>query len=70
MGGEIDIVGHLHNDNVSVVFATLNDVLFIAHLGRPLGDEELDPSLFSRGVVGGGLDIEVVAGRMDGITRT
>ena len=62
MGGEIDIVGHLHNDNVSVVFATLNEVLFIAHLGRPLGDEELDPSLFSRGVVGGGLDAEVVAG--------
>ena len=62
MGGEIDIVGHLRNDNVSVVFATLNDVLFIAHLGRPLGDEELDPSLFSRGVVGGGLDTEVVAG--------
>ena len=62
MGGEIDIVGHLHNDNVSVVFATLNEVLFIAHLGHPLDDQELDPSLFSRGVVGGGLDAEVVAG--------
>jgi len=62
MGGEINIVGHLHNDNVSVVFATLNEVLFIAHLGRPLGDADLDPTLFSRGVVGGGLDNQVVAG--------
>lgn len=62
MSGEIKIVGHLHDDDVSVVFATLDDVLFIAHLGHSLGDHEIDPSLFSRGIVGGGLDNQTVAG--------
>ncbi len=60
MGGEFQVVDHLYNNNTSVVFAVYNHQLFIAHLGQSLGETDIPPSLLSRGVLGGGLDTEIV----------
>ena len=53
------IIGHLHNDMTSIVIATDGSIPFIAHLGAALGDVDIDSVLLSRGIAGGGLDIEV-----------
>lgn len=58
---ETMVIGHLHNRDTSLVIATDGAMPRIAYLGKFLGTAELDPSLFSRGIPGGGLDSEVHA---------
>ena len=62
MSGDIQVVDHLFNNDTSVVFATRDGVLYIAYFGVSLGDVHIDASVLSRGVMGGGLDTEVVPG--------
>jgi len=62
MSGDIQVVDHLFNNDTSVVFATRDGVLYIAYFGASLGDVHIDASVLSRGVMGGGLDTEVVPG--------
>ena len=60
MSGDTEVISHLFNEHTSVVFAARDNVLFIAHLGASLGAGDIEPSTLSRGVMGGGLDHEIV----------
>lgn len=53
------VVAHLRNNLASVLIAEHKGVPFIAHLGGPLSSGSIDTYLLQRGVLGGGLDIEV-----------
>lgn len=54
------VLGHLWSDQTSLLVASRDGQPYIAHLGEPLGPSDIDPALLSRGIVGGGLDVEVV----------
>lgn len=54
------VLGHLRSNETSLVIAVTDGIPWIAHLGGSLGSSSIDPNLLSRGVVGGGLDLEVV----------
>ena len=58
---ETMVIGHLHHRDTSIVVTTDGAMPRIAYLGKFLGAAELDPSHFSRGVLGGGLDTEIHA---------
>ena len=60
MSGGTQVVDHLFNDRTSVVLAVRDGIPFVAHLGAPLSDVTIEAGVLSRGVVGGGLDLEVV----------
>jgi alpha-galactosidase len=65
MSGAIRVIDHLWNEHTSVIVATRDDILFIPYIGPSLctadefDDFRIDPMFFARGIVGGGLDIEV-----------
>ena len=65
MSGAIRVIDHLWNEHTSVIVAARDDILFIPYIGPALcaADEfdtfRIDSSFFARGIVGGGLDIEV-----------
>jgi alpha-galactosidase len=65
MSGAIRVIDHIWNEHTSVIVAARDEILFIPYIGPSLCDEEefyefrIDPTHFARGVVGGGLDIEV-----------
>lgn len=59
---EVTVLGHLRSPDTSLVIAARDGQPYIAHLGRPLGSADIDPSVLSRGITGGGLDLEVVPG--------
>lgn len=67
MSGDIRIIDHLWNEFTSVVVAARDGILFVPYIGPSLcsADEfetfRIDSSFFARGVVGGGLDVEVTA---------
>lgn len=57
---DVRVLGHLWSDQTGLVVASRDGQPYIAHLGEPLGPGDVDPAILSRGVVGGGLDVEVV----------
>jgi alpha-galactosidase len=65
MSGDIQVIDHIWNEHTSVVVAARDGILFIPYIGHSLCDEEefedfrIDAALLSRGIVGGGLDLEV-----------
>ena len=65
MNGDVKVIDHFWNEQTSVVLASRDGILFIPYIGPSLCDEDefddfrIDASFFSRGVVGGGLDLEV-----------
>ena len=65
MSGDIQIIDHIWNETTSVVVAARDGILFIPYIGASLCTEEefedfrIDTAFLSRGIVGGGLDIEV-----------
>ena len=65
MSGAIRVIDHIWNEHTSVIVAARDEILFVPYIGPSLCDEEefyefrIDPTHFARGVVGGGLDIEV-----------
>jgi alpha-galactosidase len=65
MSGAIRVIDHLWTEHTSVVVAARDEILFIPYIGPSLCDADeyedfrIDPTFFARGVVGGGLDIEV-----------
>jgi alpha-galactosidase len=65
MSGAIRVIDHLWNEHTSVIVAARDDILFIPYIGPSLcsadefDDFRIDSSFFARGIVGGGLDIEV-----------
>jgi alpha-galactosidase len=65
MSGDIQVIDHIWNEHTSVVVAARDGILFIPYIGPSLCDEEefedfrIDAALLSRGIVGGGLDLEV-----------
>jgi alpha-galactosidase len=65
MSGDIQVIDHIWNETTSVVVAARDGILFIPYIGTSLCTEEefddfrIDTTFFSRGIVGGGLDIEV-----------
>ena len=53
------VLAHLNNQKTSVVVAAHSGVPYLAYIGPSLADSEIDTSLLQRGVLGGGLDVEV-----------
>lgn len=60
MGGDAHVIEHIFNHATSVMCAVRDDVPYIAYLGDSLGEETLTHAIFHRGVMGGGLDTEIV----------
>ena len=65
MSSDIRVIDHLWNETTSVVVAARNGIVFIPYIGPSLctADEydtfRIDTAFLSRGVVGGGLDLEI-----------
>ena len=65
MSGAIRVIDHLWTEHTSVIVAARDDILFVPYIGPSLCSAEdfdtfrIDSSFFARGIVGGGLDIEV-----------
>ena len=53
-----ELLAHLSNASCSVLVAQHSRVPFIAYLGAPLAEPQIDTYLLQRGVLGGGLDNE------------
>jgi alpha-galactosidase len=49
---------HLHDDRFSVVISTLGNVPAIVYWGNALGASPLQPHMFTRAVLGGGIDLD------------
>lgn len=56
------VLGHLTNEHVSVVVLSDGGMPEIAYWGSPIGADPVDPGLFMRPVVGGGLDVDAPVG--------
>ena len=65
MSGAIRVIDHLWTEHTSVIVAARDEIVFIPYIGPSLceadeyEDFRINPTFFARGVVGGGLDIEV-----------
>jgi hypothetical protein len=53
------VLAHLNNQHSSVVVAAHAGVPYLAYVGTRLPNDVIDTSLLQRGVLGGGLDVEV-----------
>lgn len=53
------ILAQLNNGHTGVLIAAHSGVPYLAYLGSPLPDNEIDTFILHRGVLGGGLDCEV-----------
>ena len=49
---------HLHDDRFSVVISTQGNVPAIVYWGNALGASPLQPHMFTRAVLGGGIDLD------------
>lgn len=56
------VLGHLTNRHASVIIVSDGGMPEIAYWGAPVGDQPIDPGLFMRPVVGGGLDVDAPVG--------
>lgn len=56
------VLGHLRNEHASVVIVGDGGMPEIGYWGAPIGDGPIDPGLFTRPIVGGGLDVDAPLG--------
>lgn len=57
-----EVIAHLRTDATSIVLISDGGMPVLAHWGQALGNEPIDPAIFERPVVGGGLDLDPPVG--------